>query len=203
MVLYPMPTNQGHKLDTYFLPHSTFSLLVFLAHFAFSYAHVSILGINPINARTDISKYFGEDSTPGGIGFQFRTIKQYAKSQKECADSGGDPQTLDIAAGAGKGEDSIITTGNAVLAIFILDALLDFACSVPFSTTHQHIDLDIAIALYYPDGSKDSLQHRFRTIVADGRRLREEGCEASAVRVFVDISPYYLQHTCLLASNLL
>src|SRR4051812_18457970 len=35
-----------------------------------------------INIPTEISKYFGEDSTSGGIGFQFRQIKQWAKSQK-------------------------------------------------------------------------------------------------------------------------
>ncbi|KIM99632.1 hypothetical protein OIDMADRAFT_55547 [Oidiodendron maius Zn] len=57
----------------------------------------------------DISKYFGKDSTPGGIGFQFRQIKLYAKSQKQCANSGGDPQTLGI--GAGKGEEA---NGKAV-----------------------------------------------------------------------------------------
>jgi hypothetical protein len=58
----------------------------------------------------DMSKYFGKDSTPGGIGFQFRQIKQYAKSQKQCADSGGDPQTLGI--GAGKGEDASAKGGQ-------------------------------------------------------------------------------------------
>ncbi|PSS23213.1 hypothetical protein M430DRAFT_214677 [Amorphotheca resinae ATCC 22711] len=60
----------------------------------------------------DMSKYFGKDSTPGGIGFQFRQIKQYAKSQKQCADSGGDPQTLGI--GAGKGEDASAKGGQSI-----------------------------------------------------------------------------------------
>lgn len=52
----------------------------------------------------DMSKYFGEDSTPGGIQFQFRTLKQYAKRQKACAGAGGNPQTLGI--GRNDGEDS-------------------------------------------------------------------------------------------------
>jgi hypothetical protein len=84
------------------LLHAAFYTLPFVAHFALCGLRQSI------NASTDISKYFGQDSTPGGIGFQFRTIKQYAKSQKACADSGGDPQTLDIGAG-GKGENSQCT----------------------------------------------------------------------------------------------
>lgn len=41
-----------------------------------------------------ISKYFGHDSTPGGLEFQFRTFKANAKRQKACADAGGDPQML-------------------------------------------------------------------------------------------------------------
>lgn len=44
----------------------------------------------------DLSKYFGKDSTAGGIQFQFRTLKHNAKRQKACADAGGDPQTLGI-----------------------------------------------------------------------------------------------------------
>ena len=164
---------------------------VFLARFPctfrfeLGYAHPAMLEKSSINAPTDISKYFGEDSTPGGIGFQFRTIKHHAKSQKECADSGGDPQTLGIGTSTGKGEDSIVKKANVVLAVFVFDALGFCFLSYVF----YHIDVDIAIALYYPDGSKDSLQHRFRSIVADGRRLREEGCEASAVRVFRVKSP--------------
>lgn len=50
----------------------------------------------------DLSKYFGKDSTPGGIQFQFRTLKHYAKQQKSCADAGGDPQTLGIGSGEGQ-----------------------------------------------------------------------------------------------------
>jgi hypothetical protein len=46
----------------------------------------------------DISKYFGSDSTRGGIEFQFRSIKQDAKRQRACADSGGDPKNLGIGA---------------------------------------------------------------------------------------------------------
>ncbi len=57
-----------------------------------------------INFRTDISKYFGRDSTKGGIEFQFRSIKADAKRQKACYDAGRDPQTLNI--GGGKGSTS-------------------------------------------------------------------------------------------------
>ncbi|KAL2062717.1 hypothetical protein VTL71DRAFT_5789 [Oculimacula yallundae] len=56
----------------------------------------------------NISKYFGKDSTKGGIEFQFRTIKADAKRQKACADSGGDPQTLGIGSGAVKAGGSEI-----------------------------------------------------------------------------------------------
>src|SRR3982074_2228728 len=73
---------------------------------------------NPINASADISKYFGKDSTPGGIGFQFRHIKHYAKSQKECVNSGGDPQTLGI--GIGKGEDTNVKGGQCSTFIFCI-----------------------------------------------------------------------------------
>lgn len=51
-----------------------------------------------------ISKYFGHDSTPGGLEFQFRTFKANAKRQKACADAGGDPQSLAI--GVGKSNSS-------------------------------------------------------------------------------------------------
>lgn len=49
-----------------------------------------------VNEYLDLSKYFGKDSTPGGIQFQFRELKRYAKMQRACADSGGDPQSLGI-----------------------------------------------------------------------------------------------------------
>jgi hypothetical protein len=51
----------------------------------------------------DISKYFGSDSTGGGIGFQFRQIKADAKRQRDCVDAGGDPKNLNI---GGKGAAS-------------------------------------------------------------------------------------------------
>jgi hypothetical protein len=51
----------------------------------------------------EISKYFGTDSTGGGIGFQFRQIKNDAKRQRQCVESGGDPKDLVI--GGGKGEE--------------------------------------------------------------------------------------------------
>lgn len=60
-----------------------------------------------------------------------------------------------------------------------------FSCISHRPTIHMLTDVEIAIASYYPDGSRDSLQHRFRGILAEGHRLREAGCEASAVRVFV------------------
>jgi hypothetical protein len=69
---------------------------------------ISFQSPNPHRTAADIpdlSKYFGQDSTPGGMGFQFRTLKQYAKRQKACADAGGDPQTLGIGSGGG-GQDS-------------------------------------------------------------------------------------------------
>ena len=49
----------------------------------------------------EISNYFGSDSTRGGIEFQFRSIKNNAKRQKECFDKGGDP-FLDLATGSDK-----------------------------------------------------------------------------------------------------
>jgi hypothetical protein len=54
----------------------------------------------------DISKYFGSDSTGGGIGFQFRAIKADAKRQRDCVDTGGDPKDLNIGSLkiGGKGE---------------------------------------------------------------------------------------------------
>jgi hypothetical protein len=54
----------------------------------------------------DLSKYFGKDSTPGGIQFQFRTLKDFAKRQKACADAGGDPQML----GIGRGGSQVSST---------------------------------------------------------------------------------------------
>jgi hypothetical protein len=41
----------------------------------------------------------------------------------------------------------------------------------------RRVNVTVAIASYYPDGTRDSLQHRFRSIVADGVALRKGGCE--------------------------
>ena len=43
---------------------------------------------------TDISKYFGSDSTAGGTQFVLRAIRANADRQRACADSGGDPKDL-------------------------------------------------------------------------------------------------------------
>ena len=56
-----------------------------------------------------ISKYFGQDSTPGGLEFQFRTLKSNAKRQKACADAGGDPQSLAIGNGKSNSSSSTLT----------------------------------------------------------------------------------------------
>ena len=70
----------------------------FRAHFLCT-QHVG----HPIDSSLpDVSKYFGSDSTGGGIGFQFRQIKADAKRQRECYDAGGDPKDLNI---GGKGAD--------------------------------------------------------------------------------------------------
>ncbi|CAG8956020.1 hypothetical protein HYFRA_00008876 [Hymenoscyphus fraxineus] len=61
-----------------------------------------------------ISNYFGSDSTAGGIGFQFRQIKNDAKRQRQCFDSGGDPKDLNIGAGGG--------TGKAIAAYYQEDS---------------------------------------------------------------------------------
>ncbi|KAL5315806.1 hypothetical protein ACEPPN_016678 [Leptodophora sp. 'Broadleaf-Isolate-01'] len=73
----------------------------------------------------NISKYFGTDSTKGGIEFQFRTIKADAKRQKACYDAGGDPQALGIGSGPVKAGGSAIAgsygegvTGKAVSTYF-------------------------------------------------------------------------------------
>lgn len=43
---------------------------------------------------------FGSDSTSGGIGFRFRSIKADAKRQRDCCMSGGDPKDLGIGGGS-------------------------------------------------------------------------------------------------------
>lgn len=48
---------------------------------------------------SEISKHFGSDSTSGGIGFQFRQIKNDAKRQRACVASGGDPASLSFTSG--------------------------------------------------------------------------------------------------------
>lgn len=70
---------------------------------------------------------FGSDSTGGGIGFQFRQIKNDAKRQRACVASGGDPRTLDIGS---KGENSKSPKGGSSTLIFL---------SLPqHSTQHRH-----------------------------------------------------------------
>jgi hypothetical protein len=71
---------------------------------------------------SDISKYFGSDSTGGGIGFQFRTIKAFAKQARNCADQGGDPKDLNIPTGKGQ---------NAAVYFF-----LTYKSRVPFMIKH-------------------------------------------------------------------
>jgi hypothetical protein len=63
----------------------------------------------------DISKYFGQDSTPGGMQWHFRAIKDFAKRQKACADAGGDPQTLGIGQGGGRGSSTLLSTFHSLI----------------------------------------------------------------------------------------
>lgn len=114
----------GQKHGISFILSSTFSLLLFVLHLI----TLAFLEATNINFPSDISKYFGQDSTSGGIGFQFRQLKQYAKSQKACANSGGDPQTLGI--GAGKGEDGSVKGGQCSAFPYHRFAFL-------FSTTNE------------------------------------------------------------------
>ncbi|RDL36409.1 uncharacterized protein BP5553_05761 [Venustampulla echinocandica] len=66
-------------------------------------------------SRKAMSKYFGSDSTKGGIEFQFRTIKADAKRQRECYDAGGDPKTLNI--GSGKEISRYLNDGTTTSAL--------------------------------------------------------------------------------------
>lgn len=72
--------------------------------------------VTSIDRNADISKYFGQDSTKGGIEFQFRSIKADAKRQKACYEAGGDPQTLVIGGGAAKGSTSGGKTSSTTFA---------------------------------------------------------------------------------------
>lgn len=89
------------------------SCLYFQSHFTAS-SHIYIT----TNSSSDISKYFGGDSTSGGIGFQFRAIKADAKRARACADAGGDPHILGIGG------------GNCQTALFLLLLVLS-SCTAP------------------------------------------------------------------------
>lgn len=58
------------------------------------------------------------------------------------------------------------------------------------ATTHsaQFVNVDTAIASYYSDGSRDSLQHRFRPIIADAQALRNGGCEHFTVPISLELA---------------
>ncbi|TAQ86433.1 hypothetical protein B7494_g5243 [Chlorociboria aeruginascens] len=65
-----------------------------------SYKDISISDPLPISFPVPgMSNYFGTDSTPGGIQFQFRAIKQDAQRQKAAFDAGTDPKDLVIGGG--------------------------------------------------------------------------------------------------------
>ena len=49
---------------------------------------------------------FGSDSTGGGIGFQFRQLKNDAKLQRDSVARGEDPKKLGIGSGGAKGGSS-------------------------------------------------------------------------------------------------
>ncbi|CZT02253.1 uncharacterized protein RCO7_11042 [Rhynchosporium graminicola] len=114
--------------------------------------------------KGDISKYFGKDSTKGGIEFQFRTIKQDAKRQKACADTGGDPQTLGIGTGA-------IKASGPAIAHYMADGATAAAVEHRFRPLKKEAEtlkcakptcLD---CLRMSDGTTaTALQHRFRPI---------------------------------------
>jgi hypothetical protein len=59
---------------------------------------------------------FGSDSTGGGIGWQFRQIKNDAKGQRACVASGGDP--LDLGIGS-KGGESVGSSRTSTYLIFL------------------------------------------------------------------------------------
>ncbi|KAF4613410.1 hypothetical protein G7Y89_g15477 [Cudoniella acicularis] len=69
----------------------------------------------PTKGGNDISNYFGSDSTPGGIGFQFRAIKADAKRQRDCFHAGGDPKNLTI--GGGKAMAHLLNDGTTISAL--------------------------------------------------------------------------------------
>lgn len=52
---------------------------------------------------------FGKDSTPGGIAFQFQTIRKNGRRQREAFDAGIDPQTLTFGGKCENSPDHIFT----------------------------------------------------------------------------------------------
>ncbi|KAK0124026.1 hypothetical protein ONS95_009012 [Cadophora gregata] len=98
----------------------------------------------------NISKYFGKDSTKGGIEFQFRAIKQDAKRQKACADAGGDPQTLGIGSGH-------VKAGGSEIALRMNDGTTAAALQHRFRPIKKEADaMNAAIAGQYGDGVSEN-----------------------------------------------
>ncbi|KAG4439123.1 hypothetical protein IFR05_005410 [Cadophora sp. M221] len=109
----------------------------------------------------NISKYFGKDSTKGGIEFQFRSIKADAKRQKACYDAGRDPQTLGIGSG-------IVKSGGSAITHYMAEGTTGVAVEHRFRMIKKEAATLKSIALRLQDGTTAAaLQHRFRDIKKD------------------------------------
>ncbi|TVY62724.1 hypothetical protein LSUE1_G006157 [Lachnellula suecica] len=120
-----------------------------------------------ISSFDKVSKYFGTDSTGGGIGFQFRTIKADAKRQRDCVAAGRDPKDLNIG------------LPGKEIARLLNDDTTAAALEHRFRPIKKAgAEMKAEISKYYPEASVFSLQHRFRPIIKEGKRLRDGGAIA-------------------------
>ncbi len=147
-------------------------------HLILSYhvQHVFILSSarTYININLEISKYFGTDSTGGGIGFQFRAIKANAGLQKKCIASGGDPKDLNI--GMAKSQKPSLC--------FVLEYIHTHVHRFGHRFGVQQLTSITEISKYYPEASPYALQHHFRAILKEAKQLRANGGRTSHPSVF-------------------
>ena len=123
-----------------------------------------------VDTHSDISKFFGSDSTSQGIGFQFRQIKNDAKRQRACVAAGSDPASLSLTGGADNSGPI-----QPFSYYFPKHKTIDY-CFV-----RTIINRFTATAQYFPAATPYALDHFFRPIKKEALKLRAEGPSAGTL----------------------
>jgi len=124
-------------------------------------------------STTEIHNMFGKDSTPGGIGFQFRQIKAWAKLQRDAFEAGVDPQTLDCFGKAAGSTSPSKSRGIEKSSFLYVVSFAKWSTSI-IIVVLEHILTSLAeMTKYFDDGTTAyALEHVFRRLKAEAKIAR-------------------------------